>query len=108
MIRNTKKQYYHKSIITNVSAEEAFIKISSVSQWRTANFKGSAKNLNDVFTVRFGENKVTLKVMEVVTNKKLVWLVTDCHMVWLKNKPNGIIRKLCLKFQKGKIKPELT
>ena len=43
-------QDYHKSITTTVSAEEAFTKISSVTWW-TANFTGSAKNLNDVFTM---------------------------------------------------------
>jgi hypothetical protein len=76
-------QDYHKSITTTVSAEEAFQKISSVSKWWTANFKGSAENLNDVFTLRFGENKFTLQVVEVVPNQKLVLLVTDCHMPWL-------------------------
>ena len=79
-------QDYHKSITTTVSAEEAFTKISSVSTWWTANFKGSAKNLNDVFTLRFGErDTVTLQVVEVVPHKKWVWLVTDCHMLWLKD-----------------------
>lgn len=78
-------QDYHKRITTTASAEEAFTKISSVSMWWTANFKGSAKNLNDIFTMQFGENTFTLQVVEVVPNKKLVWQVTDCHMPWLKD-----------------------
>ena len=79
-------QDYHKSIITTVSAEEAFTNISSASTWWTANIKGSAKNLNDIFTMwTDGRDTVTLQVVEVVPNKKLVWLVTDCQMLWLKD-----------------------
>ncbi|HEX4206978.1 MAG TPA: SRPBCC domain-containing protein [Ktedonobacteraceae bacterium] len=78
-------QDYHKSITTTVSAEEAFQKISSPSIWWTANIKGSAKNLNDVFTMFTERDTVTLQVVEVVPNKKLVWLVTDCQMLWLKD-----------------------
>lgn len=55
-------QDYHKSITTTVSAEEAFTKISSVSSWWTAKIKGSAKHLNDVFTMWVGERTtVTLQ-----------------------------------------------
>jgi Activator of Hsp90 ATPase homolog 1-like protein len=79
-------QDYHKSITTDVSAEEVFKKICSVNKWWTANFKGSAKNLNDIFTLQFGENKFTFKVVEFVPNKKLVWLVADCYMPWLNDK----------------------
>jgi hypothetical protein len=79
-------QDFHKSITTDVSAEKAFDKITSVNQWWTANFKGSAKKLNDTFTLQFGENKFTFKVVEAVPNKKLVWLSTDCYMPWLNNK----------------------
>lgn len=95
-------QDYHKSITTTVSAEEAFQKISSVSTWWTANFKGSAKNLNDVFTLRFGENTFTLQVVEVVPNKKLVWLVTDCHMPWLKDTTEWKNTKIVFEFSEGK------
>jgi hypothetical protein len=78
-------QHYHKSITTTVSAEEAFTKISNVSTWWTPNIKGSAKHLNDVFTMRTERDTVTLQVVEVIPDKKLVWLVTDCQMSWLKD-----------------------
>ncbi len=97
-----KKQDFHKSILTSASAEEAFKKISSVSKWWTANFKGSAKKVNDVFTLRFGENKFTFKVVEVVPNKKLVWLVTDCYMPWLKNKTEWKNTKIVFEISEGK------
>ena len=46
-------QDYHNSITTTVSAEEAFAKISRVSEWWAKDFEGKSEEPNDVFTVRF-------------------------------------------------------
>ena len=64
----TENENYHKSITTDASAEEAFNKISSVDKWWTSNFKGSTNNLNDMFTLRFGDNTFTFQVVEVIRN----------------------------------------
>ena len=95
-------QDFHKSITTDVSATEAFQKISCVSKWWTANFSGSANNLKDVFTLRFGDNKFTFKVTEVVPNQKLVWLTTDCYMPWLKEKTEWNNTKILFEISAGK------
>lgn len=96
-------QDYHKSITTTVSAEEAFTKISSVSSWWTANIKGSAKHLNDVFTMWVGERTtVTLQVVEVVPNKKWVWLVTDCQLLWLKDTTEWKNTQIVFEISAGK------
>jgi len=97
-----KNQDLHKSITTNVSVEEAFEKIGSVSKWWTANCEGRARNLNDVFTLRFGANKFTFKVVEVIPNKRLVWLVTDCYMPWLNDKTEWKNTKIVFEFSEGK------
>ncbi|HEY4784645.1 MAG TPA: SRPBCC domain-containing protein [Bacteroidales bacterium] len=81
-----KNKNYHKTITANVSAEEAYEKICQVNEWWTTSFKGSAKNLNDVFSVHFGETRVSFKVVEIIPTKKMVWLVTDCFLHWLRNK----------------------
>lgn len=79
-------QDYHKSMTATASAEEAFTRISSVRSWWTPDIKGSAKNLSDVFTMWAGDSTtVTLQVVEAVPNKKWVWLVTECKMLWLKD-----------------------
>lgn len=83
-----KTQDYHKSITTTVSAEEAFTKISNVQTWWTPNIKGRATQLNDVFTMWVEDggtvkDSVTLQVVEMVPNKKWVWLVTEAQMLWL-------------------------
>jgi hypothetical protein len=81
-----KQQDYHCSITANVTAKEAFESISHVSAWWAKHFEGSAQQLDDVFTVRFGETYVTFKIVKWVPNKTIVWEVTDCYLHWLKDK----------------------
>ncbi|MGI8952777.1 MAG: SRPBCC domain-containing protein [Chitinophagaceae bacterium] len=81
-----KKQDYNVTITVKATAKEAFKNINSVSKWWTENLEGSLQKLNDVFTVYFGETFVTFKIIEVVPDKKIVWLVTDCYLHWLKDK----------------------
>ena len=82
----TQQQNYHSSILVNASANEAFGKISRVNEWWALNFKGSAKNAGDVFTINWGETYVTFKLTEAIPAKKVTWLVTDCYLPWLNNK----------------------
>ncbi|HLK28914.1 MAG TPA: hypothetical protein VKT28_10040 [Puia sp.] len=82
----TEQQNYHASITANASAKKVFEEICKVNEWWTAKFEGSAKKLNDVFTVHFGETFVTFKIVDVIPNEIIVWLVTDCHLPWLRDK----------------------
>jgi hypothetical protein len=79
-------QDYHSSIRANVTAEEAFDKISRVGEWWTRSFKGKSKKIGDKFTVRFGDTFVDFKIDEVVPGKKVVWYVTNCNLHWIENK----------------------
>jgi hypothetical protein len=81
-----KKQDYTSTIVVNSTAKEAFKCISRVSGWWTENVAGNSENLNDIFTVNFGETFVDFKVIEVIPVKKMVWLVTDCNLHWLSDK----------------------
>jgi hypothetical protein len=49
-------------------------------------WKAVRKKLNDIFTVHFGQTFVTLKIVESIPGKKIVWYVTSCNKHWLKNK----------------------
>jgi hypothetical protein len=80
------KQNYHCSLSAEVSAHEAFQKISQVSDWWTSYFKGKAESLNDEFTVTFGKTFVDFKIVEVIPDKKVVWKVINCYLHWLNDK----------------------
>jgi hypothetical protein len=81
-----KKQDYTATMVANASKKTAMNAITAVEKWWTANIDGKTESLNDVFTVHFGETFVTFKVVESIKGEKLVWLVTDCYLHWLKDK----------------------
>lgn len=81
-----KQQNFHSSITANISAREAFERIGQVSDWWTVGVRGDSRKLGDAFTVRFGETFVDFEIVEVVPDKRIVWLVTDCNLPWIKNK----------------------
>lgn len=82
-----KKKNYHLSIKVDATAQEAFKCINSVTKWWTENLEGSSEKLNDEFTVRFGDIHYSKqKLVEVIPDKKVVWLVTDSKLNFLKDK----------------------
>jgi len=79
------KQDYTVSIKVNATAEEAFNSINNITAWWSSNFEGQSARLNDIFTVRFGETFITIKIVELAPYQKIGWHVIDCHKHWLKN-----------------------
>ena len=82
-----KEQNFHITLTVNAEAHEAIECINNVTQWWTENLEGSSHKLNDEFTVRFGDIHYSRqKLVELVPDKKVVWLVTDSRLNFLKNK----------------------
>ena len=80
-------QDYHATLAVSQTAHETFTAINSVSKWWTEKLEGSSQKLNDIFTVDFGDNNfVTHQLIEVIPDKKVVWLVTDCYLSWFNDK----------------------
>jgi hypothetical protein len=78
-----KNQDYHSSITAHSTLEEAFNKISHVSEWWAKDFEGKSEEPDDVFTVRFKNGDMyKVKVAEVIPNKKIVWEVIDSYQGW--------------------------
>jgi hypothetical protein len=77
------------SFTVNASATETMKKISQVNLWWAKKFKGKAEKLNDEFSVYFGgpeDTFVDFRISEVIPDKKIVWLVTDCNLHWINDK----------------------
>lgn len=87
-ITNTMKtEDYNVSITVDATAHEAFESINSISKWWTEDVEGSSQKPGDEFTVRFGDIHVsTQKIIEVIPDKKVVWLVTDSKLNFIKDK----------------------
>jgi Activator of Hsp90 ATPase homolog 1-like protein len=81
-----KKQDYMSTILVKGTTNKAYKNINDVAAWWTENIEGSSEKGNDVFIVHFGEAFVTMKIIESVPDKRVVWNVTDCYLHWLADK----------------------
>jgi hypothetical protein len=88
MINNKKmeNQNYHRQLTVDRKAQDVLDEISHVSDWWAKDLTGSSAEINDIFTVRFGETFVTFRVTELIPGKRLVWYVSDCNLPWLNDK----------------------
>ena len=82
-----KKNDFSSTISATISADEAIKKISHVPEWWGVTFAGKSEKPNDQFTVKMGgDSFFNFTVTELIPGKRLIWLVTDCHMPWFADK----------------------
>ncbi len=78
-----KNQDYQSSITVHNTLEEAFEKISRVSEWWAKEVEGNSEDADDVFTVRFKNGDMyKVKVSEMIPTKKIIWEVIDSYQGW--------------------------
>jgi len=80
------KNDFSLSLTVKATAKDAMKSINHVDQWWAKKMKGKAAKLNDEFSVHFGDTFVEFKISELIPEKKVVWLVTDCNLDWIKDK----------------------
>lgn len=96
-----KEQDYHVSITVPATAHEAFNSINDISKWWTLNVEGRSEKRDDEFTVRFGDvHMSTQKLVEVIPDEKVVWLVTDSLLNFLEDKEEWTNTKICFEISR--------
>ncbi|MDR6967189.1 hypothetical protein J2X31_001196 [Flavobacterium arsenatis] len=70
---------YNSSSTINTTATQLFKALTQeIPLWWTEMFEGSASEVGNSFTVRFGENVFkTIRIEELVSNSKVVWHIED-------------------------------
>lgn len=84
-LENESKDFSYK-LTVSASPKYAMKCIGEVGKWWAEDFRGKAVKENDKFSVHFGDTFVDFKISEVIPGKKVVWLVTNCNLHWIKNK----------------------
>ncbi len=74
------------TILVNQTPSEVFNAINNVSSWWQGEIKGSTTKLGDEFTYRMEEFHFSKqKLVEVIPNEKVVWLVTQSKLNFVKD-----------------------
>jgi hypothetical protein len=78
-------QSYSATIEVASSPGDVFTHITNISKWWTKDIEGRTTGINDEFTIRHGAMHYSKqRLIEVIPDTKLVWLVTDCQLNWIK------------------------
>jgi hypothetical protein len=66
------------SILVEQTPEEAFNAVNNVRGWWSEEIEGNTDQLGDVFQYHYEDvHRCQIKLIEVVPNKKVVWLILD-------------------------------
>jgi hypothetical protein len=75
------------TLLVDQTPKEAFDAINNVRGWWSEEIEGSTDKLNDEFTYHYQDvHHCKMKLIEVVPDKKVVWLVMDNYFNFTKDK----------------------
>ncbi len=82
---------FNTTFSVDQTPETVFNAINNVRGWWSENIEGGTDKLNDEFTYEVkDDHRCTMKLIEVVPNKKVVWLVLDNYFSFTTDKTEWI------------------
>lgn len=107
-------QHFHYSFDTPKKQSEVFAHLINPNNWWVGLFgetiEGSSKDINDEFSFKAGDgvHYSNQKIIELTINKKIVWLVTDSNLSFLKNSSEWTGTKICFDIAEENSKTTIT
>ena len=83
----TKTLDFTTTLLVDQTPEQAFTAITNIRGWWSEGVKGGTSKLNDEFDYHYKDiHSCKMKLIELVPNQKLVWLVLDNYFKFTKDK----------------------
>jgi Activator of Hsp90 ATPase homolog 1-like protein len=103
-----KTKDFTTSIIIDKSPKEVFNAINNVNAWWQGEIKGNSGKLNDEFSYQMEEFHFSKqKVVEFIPYKKIVWLITESKLNFIKDKTEWTNMKIIFEISEVNNKTQL-
>lgn len=109
-----KNQNFQYSFTSSKNEDEIFVYLMNPKNWWVGIFnetiEGKSVGINDEFSFRAGDgvHYSNQKLIELSTNKKIVWLVTESNLSFLKNTNEWAGTKICFDIEQDGDKTKIT
>jgi hypothetical protein len=100
-----KEQNFQFSFTSSKSSSEVFAHLINPKTWWVGLFgetlEGKSEDINDEFSFKAGEGMhySNQKLVEVISNKKIVWLVTESNLTFLNNVNEWAGSRICFEIE---------
>ena len=94
-------QSFTTTLVVNQTPEKVFDAITNVRGWWSEEIDGSMEKLNDEFAYHYKDvHQARMKLIEIIPNKKVVWLVMNNHFNFTKDPGEWTGNKIIFEISK--------
>lgn len=102
-------QSFTTTFTVDQTPEEVFAAINNVRGWWSEEIEGRTDKLGEEFTYRFKDvHRCTMKIIEFIPNRKIVWHVLDNYFNFTQDKTEWTDTKISFEISKKNNKTEVN